>query len=227
MPSFAGLLLALLILALAAGAFLLWAGLRRGAASPAAQELGRGHFAAALAAARIAGPKPERDELYAAAVAAKHLLELDRAKGLLDRLLAADPGDGEAWLERGLVAAYEDDLDGAEQAFAQAAGHRSDLAESITLHRAWLALRRGDGATARRLFDEVEAPLETKLRTDLGADEPLFAEWFLQTAALWQAFGRPGEAAWARAAGRAAAPESRVWERIGSGRPDSATIESP
>ncbi|HZF13460.1 MAG TPA: hypothetical protein VFE33_32100 [Thermoanaerobaculia bacterium] len=214
MPSFESLLLGALLVGLAAGSLLLWSGLRRSGASPAVQELERGHFAAALAAARTAGPRPERDELYAAAVAAKHLLELDRARELLGRLLAADPGDGEAWLEKGLVAAYAGDPAAAEEAFARAAGHRSDLAESLTLHRAWLALRRGDLAASRRLFDEVEAPLETKLRTDLGEGEPLFAEWFLQAAALWEAAGDSARAAWARSAGRAAAPESHLWKTL-------------
>jgi len=214
MPSFESLFLGVLLAGLAVGALLLWSGLKRSGASLALQELGRGHFAATLAAARTDGPRPERDELYAAAVAAKHLLDLDRARDLLGRLLAADPEDGEAWLESGLVAAYSGDLATAEAAFARAAAHRSDLAESLTLHRAWLALRRGDRAAARRLFDEVEAPLETKLRTDLGEGEPLFAEWFLQAAALWEAFGDSERALWARTAGREAAPESRLWERI-------------
>jgi hypothetical protein len=52
------------------------------------------------------------------------------------------------------------------------------------------------------------------LRTDLGQGEPLFAEWFLQAAALWEAAGDFERAAWARTAGREAAPESRLWERI-------------
>ncbi|HEV7516436.1 MAG TPA: hypothetical protein VGR07_09065 [Thermoanaerobaculia bacterium] len=214
MPSFESLFLGALLLALVVGSLLLWSGLRRSGASPALLELGRGHFAAAIAAARIAGPTLERDELYAAAVAAKHLLDLDRARELLGRLLAADPEDGEAWLESGLAAAYSGDPTAAQAAFAKAAAHRSDLAESLTLHRAWLALRQGDLTAARRLFDEVEAPLETKLRTDLGQGEPLFAEWFLQAAALWQACGDSERAEWARDAGRTAAPESRVWERI-------------
>jgi tetratricopeptide (TPR) repeat protein len=213
MPSFESLLLGLLLAGLAVGSFLLWSGLKRSGTSAALEELGRGHFRAALAAARTAGPRPERDELYAAAVAAKHLLELDRARELLGRLLTFDPEDGEAWLESGLVAAYSGDPAAAREAFAKAAALRSDLAESLTLHRAWLALREGDPETARRLFDEVEAPLETKLKTDLGEGEPLFAEWFLQAASLWEAEGDAERADWARKAGRAAAPESRAWER--------------
>jgi len=211
MLSFAGLMIAVLLALLAAGAFGLWATLRQPAASPALQALGQGRFAAALAAARTGG-RAERDELYAAAVAAKHLLELDRARALLERILAQDPGDGEAWLESGLVAAYAGDPAAADRAFAKAEPLRSDLLESLTLHRAWLALRRGDPETARRLFSEVEAPLENKLRSDLGSGEPLFAEWFLQAAALWQAAGDAGRAEWARREGRASAPESRLAE---------------
>ena len=104
-------------------------------------------------------PRGRRDDLYAGAVAAKHLLELGRARDLLDRVLARDPGDGEALLERGLVAAYAGDLAAAEKDLAAAGARRSDLLESVTLHRAWVALRRGDRSAAQRLFNEVEAPL--------------------------------------------------------------------
>ena len=147
-------------------------------------------------------------------MAAKHLLRLETARELLGRLLAADPGDGEAWIEAGLVAAYSGDFAAAEQALVEAVARRSDLAESITLHRAWLELRRGDLLAAHRLFDEVEAPLETKLRSDLGSGEPLFAEWFLQAAALWAAAGNHGRAAWAHAEGLASAPASRLAEVV-------------
>lgn len=197
---------------LAVGALGLFAVLRHTPASGAADLLDRGEFAAALAAART-GPGATRGDLRAAAVAAKHLLELDRAAALLDRLLRADPADGEAWLERGLVAAYAGDLERARDAFARAEALRSDLAESLTLHRAWAALRAGDTGAARRLFEEVEASLETKLRGDLGGD-PLFAEWFLHAAALWRAAGDAERAGWAEAAGRAAAPQSRLPERL-------------
>ncbi len=212
--SLAGLLLAVLLALLAAGALGLWATLRQQpGGSPALRALGEGRFAAALAAARTdAGAG--REELYAAAVAARHLLELDRARALLDRILARDPGDGEAWLESGLAAAYAGDWDGAERAFARVEPLRSDLLESLTLHRAWLALRRGDAAAARRLFGEVEAPLENKLRSDLGSGEPLFAEWFLQAAVLWQSAGDAERALWAWREGRASAPESRLAEAV-------------
>jgi hypothetical protein len=217
MPHFEGLfaaLLGLLAAGTAAALFLLLR--RRSPASPAVTALGAGHFAAALAAART-GPGASRDELYAAAVAARHLLRRDEARTFLARILAAAPDDGEARLEAGLAAAYSGDLGGferAERELLAAAARRSDLTESITLHRAWVALRRGDRTLARRLFDEVEAPLETKLRSDLGAGEPLFAEWFLHAAALWAAFGDGGRAAWAARAGRASAPESRLAEVV-------------
>jgi hypothetical protein len=196
---------------LAAGALGLWATLRQPAASPALQALGQGRFAAALAAART-DARAGRDELYAAAVAAKHLLELDRARTFLDRILAQDSGDGEAWLESGLVAAYAGDLAAAGRAFSKVEPLRSDLLESLTLHRAWLALRQGETGAARRLFGEVEAPLENKLRSDLGSGEPLFAEWFLQAAALWRAAGDEERAEWAQREGQASAPESRLGE---------------
>lgn len=268
MPSFEGLLLGGTLLLLALGALGLFAVLRRSAATPATDALGRGSFAEALARAQT-GTGAGREELFAAAVAAKHLLDLDQAAALLDRLIAADPGDGEAWLERGLVSAYSalaaaspaasrgpaphrpgfapgqpaalpqaeaaehpaplrsatapEELalpqaaaEAAVQALARAIAARSDLAESITLHRAWLALLVGDLATARHLFDEVEAPLETKLRSDLGEGEPLFAEWFLHAADLWDALGEAEKAHWARRAAREAAPESRLPELLGT-----------
>lgn len=211
MPSFEGIFLVLLVLIGAAASAGLFVALRQSRASPAMEELGRGDFAAALAAARTEG-RAGRDELYAAAVASKHLLRLEPARAYLARILAADRDDGEAWLESGLVAAYEGDFAAAEQAFAEAASRRSDLAESITLHRAWVELRRGNLRPARRLFDEVEAPLESKLRSDLGSGEPLFAEWFLQASALWAAFGDAERAEWARREGRASAPASRLAE---------------
>ncbi len=213
MPTFEGIFIFLLALLGAAASIGLFLVLRRSEGSPAMEALGRGDFAAALAAARTEG-RARRDELYAAAVAAKHLLDLKTSRELLRRILADDPEDGEAWLESGLVASYGGDYAAAEQAFATAAANRSDLAESINLHRAWLELRRGNPPAARRLFDEVEAPLESKLRSDLGSGEPLFAEWFLQAAALWAAFGDPDRAAWARREGQASAPASRLAELL-------------
>jgi len=216
MPSFELLLLAVLALLAAAGAVALFAILRdrsRAPASAATAALSRGELRAALAAART-DPRAPRDDLYTAAVAARHLLELDTARALTARLVAADPRDGEAWLESALAAAYAGDAPAAEHAFARAAALRADLLESITLHRAWLALAQGDRRAARARFEEVEASLEGKLRSDLGPGDPLFAEWFLHAGALWQAAGDAERAAWAFAAGRAAAPESSLWEVV-------------
>jgi len=221
MPSFEGLLLAGFLVLLAAGAFAMWAILRQPGNGAAQRALGEGRFADALAAART-DARASRDQLYTAAVAARHLLELDRARALLDRILAQDPTDGEAWLERGLTAAWAGDFEVAEQAFQRAGALRSDLLESLTLHRAWLALRRGDPQGARRLFSEIEAPLENKLRSDLGSGEPLFAEWFLQAADLWADAGDEERAAWARSEAQASAPESRLAgsdNRVGDAQP--------
>jgi len=215
MPSFEGLMLALLLVLLVGGSLGLWATLRRSPAGTVQQALEQGRFKAALEAART-DARAGRDDLFAAAVAARHLLRLDRAREILARILAGDPADGEAWLEAGLVEAYGGDPGAARRAFAKVESRRSDLLESLNLHRAWLALRTGDRRGARRLFDEVEAPLETKLRSDIGGGDPAFAEWFLQAAALWEAFGEEEKAAWAWREGRAAAPESRLGEIVGS-----------
>lgn len=209
MPSFEGLFAALILAAVVITAVVLVAVLRRTQDSPAAQAAGRGDFEAAFAGART-GRGAGRDELFAAAVAAKHLLRFDDARRLLDRILAADPRDGEAWLESGLAAAYAGDLDAAGRDLGKAAALRSDLAESVTLHLAWIELRKGDLREARHRFDEVETSLENKLRTDLGGGEPLFAEWFLQAAALWDALGDPDRAAWAWEEGRRSAGGSRL-----------------
>lgn len=177
--------------------------------SATAADLGRGDFERVLERADL-GERADREELIAAAVAAKHLLRLDRAEELLRRQLAADPADGEAWLELGLVTAYRDRHPEADEALARAAELRADLLESITLHRAWIALRRGRAGEARRLFEEVEAPLENKLRADLGSGEPLFAEWFQQAAELWRAAGDDERADWARKEALRTAPQSRL-----------------
>ena len=65
---------------------------------------------------------------------------------------------------------------------------------------------------ARSLFDEIEAPLETKLRTDLGSGDVVFADWFLQASELWLAFGDNDRAAWARREAMRSAPQSRLLE---------------
>ena len=211
------LILAVLILAaVVVTSAILVSVLRRTGSSPAAQAVERGDFEAALAAART-GRGASRDELFAAAVSARHLLRFDEARRLLARILAADPSDGEAWLESGLAAAYAGgtgELEDASHKLLRAAALRSDLAESITLHRAWIELRKGDLREARHLFDDVETSLENKLRTDLGGGEPLFAEWFLQASQLWAALGDPERAAWAWEEGRRSAGGSRLPELL-------------
>ncbi len=201
-------LLVLLVVVVAAAAVVLLAVVRHAPRSRAAEMLGRGAFREALA-----GGDQDADRLPAA-VAARHLLELDRAARLLDAHLAAEPDDGEALVERGLAAAYLERWDEAEAHLSRALAARADLAESITLHRAWLSLRRGRPAEAQRRFEEVEAAIESKLRSDLAGD-PLFAEWYLHAAVLWLAAGRRQLAVWAWRQGRAAAPESRLFERLG------------
>jgi tetratricopeptide (TPR) repeat protein len=183
--------------------------LRRGraTATEAQRQLDAGHFEKVL---ETAGDGADRDVRLAASLAAKHLLDLPRARGLLEALVAADAGDGEAWLELGLVDAYAGRFDDARRAFERVGASRSDLLEPLTLHRAWLALLEGDDAAARRLFSEIDVPLETKLRLDLGEGDPTFAEWFLQAGLLWCAEGDRARADWALGAARRAAPESRL-----------------
>lgn len=207
MPSIETLLILLLAAAAGCAILVLAAVLHRPRPGTAARALERGDFAAALEQGAAAESPGER---LAAAVAARHLLAFDRAARLLDDLLAAAPGDGEAWLERGLVAAHTGDVATAEAAWERVEQSRSDLLEPLTLHRAWLALRSGDRHRALQLFEEVEAPLENKLRTDLGSGDPAFADWFLQASALWRAAGETGKADWAVAEARKSAPASRL-----------------
>lgn len=177
--------------------------------SAAGSLVGSGDFSRALAAADL-GPGAERDELLAAAVAAKHLLELGTAEELTRRILEGDDSDGEAWMERGLAAAYRGDYEHAVEWLANAERCRSDLFESISLHRAWTDLKAGRGGPARKRFEEISAPLESKLRSDLGPGDPLFAEWFFQAADLWEESGAHEMSAWARREARQAAPDSRL-----------------
>jgi tetratricopeptide (TPR) repeat protein len=143
-------------------------------------------------------------------------LDFNSAGDLLDSLLREDPEDGEAWVEKALVSAYERDPESARKHLQRAATLRSDLLESITLHRAWLEQVAGDQALARRLFDEVEQPIVTKLDTDLGAGDPEFAEWFLHAGWLWRARGDEARALDAIEAARQAAPESRLPDLVDS-----------
>ena len=194
----AALLLAVLALV---GAF------RSGHASDSAQALASGDLSRALSIG-LDGSRPE--DLIPAAFAARHLLELETAHSLLERALAHEPDSGEAWLEYGLTLAEQGRLSKADDALLQAGRLRSDLIESVTLHRAWVALLQKDGACARRLFEEVEAPLENKLRSDLGSGYAVFCDWFLQAAQLWDLRGDSEKAKWAHREARRSAPESLV-----------------
>jgi hypothetical protein len=191
-----------------AAGFMVWSALRqRGGGDPAGAALSRGDFGLALAVAE--GPASARREWLAGATAARHLLLFDRAAALTERLLAADPDDAEALIERALGAAWQRGPT-AEADLARALALRPDLAEPIALHRAFLAWRQGDLDGARRRFEEVGAALESKLRDDIGPGDGLFADWFLEAALLWRASGDETRAAWSAAAYAASAPQSRL-----------------
>ena len=215
--SFEGLLSFALLGLLILGSLALFIALRPGLArlgpvDPTAAALGRGDFRAVLQTADTSSGA-ERDSLYAAAVAAKHLLEWEPAKVFLQRILKSD-NDGEAWLELGLVQTYEGSYEEARRSFEQVESTRSDLLESLTLHRAFLDLCRCETARAQAQFEEIEAALETKLRTDMGASEPLFCEWFLQSAALWHAMGQETKAECFRELALRTCGESRLAEHL-------------
>ena len=201
------------LLAVAGLSFLVVLRSSRGAPAVSAFEAGR--FAEAVELAR-SGVNAGRESRIAGARAARHLLDFDTAGDLLDRLLREDPEDGEAWVEKGLASAYRRDPEGARNHFQRASTLRSDLLESITLHRAWVELSAGDTALARRLFDEIEQPIITKLDTDLGAGDPEFAEWFLHAGWLWRARGDEARALGAIDAARNAVPESRLPDLLDS-----------
>ncbi len=73
-----------------------------------------------------------------------------------------------------------------------------------------MELLAGNEALSGRLFAEVEASLETKLRVDLGGGDPMFADWFLHAGWLWRSRGQEEKAAWALSVARASAPESAL-----------------
>ena len=210
LPGFEALLMIFLIVVLAIGSGALYAALARRPASRAVSALAEGDFEAVLEEAAT----DSRPDAIATAIAAKHLLNFDRAEELLARLVDEDAGDGEAWLERGLVAAYATRWKDAEKAFATVVSLRSDLLEPVTLHRAWAALAQGDNRRARKLFEDVEAPIESKLRIDIGGGDPLFAEWFWQASRLWASTGAAEAAEWAWKEGCDAAPTSQLPTRI-------------
>ncbi len=213
MPTIETLLVILLVGTAAFGALALVFALGRQTQGPAATALSQGDFAAARNAVALGSRDPCHEEQLAAAIAAKHLLALDEARQRLAGLLAADPDDAVAALELGLVAAYDRDYLAAEQYFALAS-RRPDLAEALTLHRAWCDLDQGRRRQALTRFEEIEAALESKLRTDLGEGDPEFSEWFLQAGSLWNAIQETDKARWAAEAGARAAPKSLLLRRI-------------
>ncbi len=201
------------VLVAVAGLIVLTAVLRHAPRSEAGQLVGQGEFADALESADV-GAEAERDELLAAAIAAKHLGDFERSRALTERVLTLDHDDGEAWLELGLSAAYSGDAERALEALYEAGRRRADLLESISLHRAWVELQAQDAVAARRRFEEISAPIESKLRSDLGPGDPLFAEWFFQAADLWEESGALEKSAWARREARRSAPNSPLVERL-------------
>ena len=207
--SFEAVSFAVSLLLLGAVAAVLIIGLR-GRRLPSALALGEGRYSEALSSSDLS-EETDRDSLYTAAVAAKHLLDWDESERLLRRILD-DDDDGEAWLELGLVDTYRGRFPGALESFERAVAARADLLESLTLHRAYAHLRAGDELRAQGLFEEVEIPLENKLRTDIGSGEPSFLEWFLQAAKLWRAIGRDAKADWAEREAQLAIGESRLPE---------------
>lgn len=209
MPPFEAILFIAVFALVAAFGLSLLVALRTRASTSAVTLLEAGDFRAALEAAS-SSQRPGRDELLAGARAARNLVQLGLAARFLDRLLADDPEDGEAWLERALASAYGRHAQAARQAFDRVPRSRSDLLESLTLHRAWLELFDGNGSLSRSLFEEVEASLETKLRDDLGDGDPAFAEWFLHAGWLWHGRGDEERAGWALSTARRAAPNSRL-----------------
>jgi tetratricopeptide (TPR) repeat protein len=211
--SFEGILLWSLAIGGAIGAVLLVVALRGAEPSAIARATALGRFIEALDAADREPPR-ERDDLLAAAIAAKHLCDWERARSWLEAALRDDPADGEVSVELGLVAAYNRDVVEADQRLRAAMAARADLAESITLHRAFAALVGGDRAAAARLFEEVEAPLVTKLTVDVGWGEPAFAEWFLHASALWRAAGDVERAEWAWRKADESVPESLLPEHV-------------
>jgi hypothetical protein len=211
--TFENILLWSLAIGVAIGGALLVLALRGGEPSAIARASAQGQFIAALEAA-AAEPPRSRDDLLAAAIAAKHRCEWDRARSWLDQARAEDSSDGEVLVELGLIDAYRGEARAADERLREAIAARADLAESITLHRAFAALMGGDRATAAAMFEEVEAPLLNKLTVDVGSGEPAFAEWFLHAAALWRAAGDAGRSEWAWRNAVDSAPESLLPEQV-------------
>ena len=206
------LLLSVLVLGvLAATAVAFYGATRREPRSRVVTALAQGEF---LEAFELGPADPDSipatavEDLLAAAVAARHLAELDRAVSWLDAVVRRDSKNGEGWLEFGLALAYSGEFKRADKALARAAGLSPQLGEAVLLHRAWVALRSGLRQDALRRFEEIEAPIENKLETDLGSGEPAFADWFFQASELWRASGRADRADWSLAQAQHSAPQS-------------------
>jgi tetratricopeptide (TPR) repeat protein len=215
LPSFETLVFVGVFALLAVAGLAVLVALRASGGTAAVEAFEAGRFEEASRLAR-SSPDAESQTLLAGARAARHLLDLEGASMLLEKLLQEDGDDGEAWVEKGLVAAYGRNLADARECFEKAVSLRSDLLESITLHQAWLELVLGEPSRARRLFDEVEATISTKLDIDLGGGDPGFAEWFLHAGWLWRSRGAEARAATAIETARDAAPESQLPDLLDS-----------
>ena len=207
LPTFEILLIIVLAVLAGAGSLGLFVALRNDASSDAQEALGRGDFEGAVS---LADDGPLEVSYLAAAVAARHLLRWQEAEAWLQRVLEDDPANGEALIELALVHLYRRELVDADRFLQQALSHRADLQESITLHRALIAVLGSERRRASLLFEEIEAALETKLRVDFGEGDPAFAEWFLHSAVVWRALGNREKAEWAWRAAVEAAPQSRL-----------------
>ena len=201
-------LLALLVTAVAA--LFVWRSLRQRGGDGAGAALSRGDFGAALAAGERPGAAP--GELVAAAMAARHLLLLDRSRSLVERALAQDADDPRALVERFLGGLWQAGA-GAED-LARLASRRPELGEEIELHRAFAAWWRGELEAARLRFEAIAPALESKLRADIGPGDGLYADWYLEAEALWRASGDAERAAWAHEALARSAPQSRLRELL-------------
>jgi len=207
------LLSLLALLVTAAAALLVWTSLRQRGGSGGGAAISRGDFGAALASGER--PGAAGGELVGAAMAARHLLLFDRARVLVDRRLAQDADDPPALVERFLGALWQGEADlEREQDLARLAARRPELGEEIELHRGFAAWWRGDLETARRRFEAIAPAIESKLRTDIGPGEGLYADWYLEAGVLWQAGGESARAAWAREALARSAPQSRLRELL-------------
>lgn len=209
MPDFEILLYIGLGASILIGGLMMGIALRESRPTDAGRALDEGRFRDALALSET-GPKATERDLRVAAIAAKHCGDWDSADLFLDRLLDDDREDAEALLEKGLVLIYRGDPATAIESLDRALALRSDLAESISLHRSYALMGLGETDRARRLFEEIEVPLETKLRSDMGAGEPIFCEWFIHAASLWSLAGDWQRASWAREEAMKSAGDSRL-----------------